>query len=114
MHNKKFLSHVMIGCLGIIIAGGVKYASQQMCFAEAGIYDGNYHDTAFDYDYDNDTFEITDLYTEEREKKNTTSAYIYNNGSAARIDCGLIQEMDTILVFTFYGVQIVFRLNVEI
>lgn len=85
MHNKKFLSHVMIGCLGIIIAGGVKYAIQQMCFAEAGIYDGNYHDTAFDYDYDNDTFEITDLYTEEREKKNTTSAYIYNNGSAARI-----------------------------
>ena len=85
MRKSKFLNCVIVACLGIIVAGSTKYVSQKMCYAEADIYDGNYHDIAFDYDNDNDIFEETDLYTEEREKRNTTSAYIYNNNSAARI-----------------------------
>ena len=79
MQKSKFLNCVIVACLGIIVAGSTKYVSQKMCYAEADIYDGNYHDIAFDYDNDNDIFEETDLYTEEREKRNTTSAYIYNN-----------------------------------
>ena len=77
MRKSKFLNCVIVACLGIIVAGSTKYVSQKMCYAEADIYDGNYHDIAFDYDNDNDIFEETDLYTEEREKRNTTSAYIY-------------------------------------
>ena len=67
MRKSKFLNCVIVACLGIIVAGSTKYVSQKMCYAEADIYDGNYHDIAFDYDNDNDIFEETDLYTEKRE-----------------------------------------------
>lgn len=63
MRKSKFLNCVIVACLGIIVAGSTKYVSQKMCYAEADIYDGNYHDIAFDYDNDNDIFEETDSYT---------------------------------------------------
>ena len=50
MRKSKFLNCVIVACLGIIVAGSTKYVSQKMCYAEADIYDGNYHDIAFDYD----------------------------------------------------------------
>ena len=56
MRKSKFLNCVIVACLGIIVAGSTKYVSQKMCYAEADIYDGNYHDIAFDYDNDNDIY----------------------------------------------------------
>ena len=85
MIREKGFKTVILTCLLMVVVAGAKYVNEKVCYAEAGIYEGNYHDTNYDYDFDNDDFEITDLYTEVREKRNTTSAYIYNNNSAARI-----------------------------
>ncbi len=46
---------------------------------------GNYHDTVFEYYINTDECEITDLSTPFRQKRDATSAYVYNKGSNSDI-----------------------------
>jgi len=84
MKKGKIFKAIIITCMMLMIVAGAKCISERTCYA-TNIYDGNYHDIAFDYEYDSAICECTDVYTTVEEKRNDTSAYIYNNNSAARI-----------------------------
>lgn len=45
----------------------------------------SYEDKLYEYKYDSDTIEITDLYTKGRLKEDYSSAYVYNQASASDI-----------------------------
>lgn len=84
MTRSKTFKGIIITCIMLMIVAGAKCVSEKTCYA-TNIYEGNYHDIHFDFEYDHDLCEWTDVYTSAEEKRNDTSAYIYNNNSAARI-----------------------------
>lgn len=84
MTRSKIFKGVIITCMMLMIVAGAKCVSENTCYA-TNIYDGNYHDKQFDYEFESDICECTDVYTPAEEKRNDTSAYIYNNRSIARI-----------------------------
>ncbi len=84
MTRNKIFKGVIITCMMLMMVAGAKCLSEKTCYA-TNIYEGNYHDIQFDFEYDHDICECTDVCTTAEKKKNDTSAYIYNNRSAARI-----------------------------
>ena len=84
MIRSKIFKGVIITCMMLMIVAGAKCVGEKVCYA-TNIYDGNYHDKYFDYEFESNICECTDVCTPAEEKRNDTSAYIYNNNSAARI-----------------------------
>ncbi len=84
MTRSKIFKGVIITCIVLMIVAGAKCVSEKTCYA-TNIYEGNYHDIQFDYEFHSAICECTDVETTVEEKRNDTSAYIYNNRSAARI-----------------------------